>query len=343
MIEKAVGIHFGPKSDINKHDELLTRSFSGIIDGITEQGHEVVVTRGAEQLDFENGIAHEIWLPRRTETNSFVTQRLGEASLSMFGSIRDLGKKIRPKAPYDIPLLNGPSVIGYDAKLKSYQDLLFDMKGPTVSVSTASGSELDHLQGDSIVIKPDQGSGGRGVEIVKRHEIQAILGQSPDVSYVAQEYIDMSAPFPSEIKGIDATEQDTLKALSDRKKELRMFTFYNKNETIVVPIARMMKEGDETSDTWLYVDPDSVPTELQQKAKQIFTRLEDKTGASEIYGAVDYMWGSTASEPERQWVVGEVNLWRPALSRRNKDIAQMHDKAMADQLVRMAQVKGGKE
>ena len=79
-----------------------------------------------------------------------------------------------------------------------------------------------------------------------------------------------------------------------------------------------------------------MPDELNEKAAEAFEKLSQRTGAGEIYGATDFIWGSTAREPDRRWLVGEINLWRPAVSRRKPDIARMHDKLIAEQLVRMA-------
>jgi hypothetical protein len=159
----------------------------------------------------------------------------------------------------------------------------------------------------------------------------------PKALHVVQEYVDMTQPFPADIKGLDDEETAMLERLKDRKKELRVFASYGKDSGIqLVPIARMMKEGDEKSDTWVFIKPDYIPDDVIALTTTAFTRLNEKTHADEIFGAMDFMWGSTASQPEPSWRAGEINMWKPAINRRKPELGRRVDSALASQLVRMA-------
>ena len=342
MSNKIVDIHFGPKTDIEKHDRLLSRAYSGIIQGVQEYGHDVTITRGAEQLDFDNGVIGEIWIPNSVNANIETIRSVGEISLATIGVIRDLGKKIRPRGEYNIPLLNDPKVIEYEDKLKAYDELLFDMQVPTVAMHDVQQA-LDELHGDTIFMKPANGSGGKNAEAVHRDDVERVMSENPDIRYIGQEFISTNAPFPQGIKGIDIDEHSKLCDTSHRHKELRMFAFFGNNQIKTVPIVRIMKEGNETSDSWIHVDPDTVPEELTDTAQVVFERLSEKTNTPEVYGVVDYVWGSTEHNQDREWMVGELNLWRPAVSRRNAHTAHLHDSAMAEQLVRIARSERGQQ
>lgn len=335
MNTNIVAIHFGPKNDVPKHDGLLARAYGGIIKNVQSEGHDVVVTRGHQHYDFNAGFVDEVWRPEFTGAD-IRTRVIGGVSIGSIGVVRDLGKLLRPTPQYDIPLLNGPEITRYDhSKLLTHTDILHDAQAKMTGLENVDEA-LDSLTGDRVIVKPDKGSGGRGVTLLERGRIREFLESNSETTYVAQEHIDMTAPFPDGIKGISEEQAEVLARLSHRKKELRMFVFYGEVETQVLPVARMMKEGDETADTWAFVDPQSVPEELALQAQELFGRLGAKTGTSEIYGAADFIWGSTEREPDNTWMVGELNLWRPAFSRKNSDMTMRYDRLVAQQLVRIA-------
>ncbi len=336
-----IGFHYGPKDDPVKHDSRVTREFGGVMRHIQESsGHQPVVTRGAGHLDFTTGYVDELWVPTIEDGRVRTTRDMGGAALERFGVIRDLGKKIRPTEAHPVPLLNGPDVIRInDSKLAMYQLLFEDMQGLTLPLADARAAEAasEQLKGDLFIVKPDNGAGGRGVRAVDKTELRTILDViQPDKLHVVQEYVDMTRPFPAAIKGLDQEEQERLKSLENRKKELRVFVFYGANGMQVLPFARMLKQDDEKSDTWAILDPECTPEEVIGYCQTTFDRLSQQTGTPEIYGAEDFIWGSTASQPDPQWLAGEVNLWRPAVPRRKPEISNRHDQMLAEQLIRIA-------
>ena len=239
MSENLVAIHFGPKADPEAHDAILTRSYGGLIEAIEDRGVEAIVTRGAEHYDFEDGVVREHWRVRRNEDGSVRTQQLGQLTMSALGSVRDLGKKLRPTPIHPLALLNVPEVIKYDhSKYESYVDILYGLQGETYPLSADTA---DALSGDLLVVKPDKGSGGRGVHTVGRSRLNGLMDELmaavPDTLHVVQEYVDMRQPFPSDIRGLDDEESDMLERLKDRKKELRIFSSYGKDgEKRLVPV-----------------------------------------------------------------------------------------------------------
>lgn len=338
MTEKMIGLHFGPKDDVQKHDLLLQRNYAGIIKNIYDGGHDVFVTRGAGHYDFQDGEVNEIWLPRLDDNGLRTRRRLGETAIAHIGAVRDFGKRLRPTKDHPLALINDPALLAYDeSKLNAHRDMLFDRQVATVRADGDDDSLIDTLQGMRIVVKPDKGAGGRGVEIVERSDVGAVIGRNPDVTLVAQEYARTDSPFPVGIRGLDEDEQVKMDSLSGRQKEIRIFTFRGAEAFETVPVARFMAEGDETSDTWVHIDADSIPEELILSSRTVADRLAAKTIHGEVYAAVDHVWSATEAEPDPRWRVGEFNLWKPAFARKgDPSVARRYDKAVADQLVRLA-------
>jgi hypothetical protein len=340
MSGNLVAIHFGPKANPAEHDKVIARAYGGLIDAIEVRGFETVITRGADSYDFDEGTIQEHWRPQRNPDDDLIsTRRLGGLAMEALGSVRDLGKKLRPSAQYPLALLNTPEVISYDdSKHGMYVDILYGMQGET---HLLGADTPDVFSSGLLVVKPDKGSGGRGVHVIEREQLNGLMDHLmktvPDTLHVVQEYVDMTQPFPPDVKGLDGEETDMLEKLKGRKKELRVFCSYGKDGAMqLVPIARMMKEGTETSDTWVFIDPDYIPSEIVELTTVAFARLDDKTHAGEIFGAIDFIWGSTVSQPELSWRAGEINMWKPAVNRRKPEIGRRVDNALASQLVRMA-------
>ncbi len=340
-----VGLHFGPKVDTHKHDELLNKHYRGIIQGVQDQGEEIVITRGKEHIDAISGIVDEIWVPQLSKEELITIVTLADVALDNFGVIRDYGGEMDLKDK--VIQINTLAVRQItDIKSNAHEKLFSDSQAITVPLGADFHPDmLDAIPGDRVVIKPERSSGARNVHITTKNNVAKIIASMPDEAkkdgLVAQEYIDMYVPFPPDIRGTDETEQAKLTADSDRKKELRVFQFYGcRGDQVIhhlLPQARIGQPGAEVlvGDYKLFVDPDYLPDEILGISERALRSVVNATGAKEVHGAIDFSFGRNA-EGELAWRPVEFNSQKPSFDRGNQTVSSRFDAAVVAQLVRAA-------
>jgi len=329
-----VGLHFGPKKDIAKHDAELTREYAGLIKAIDDLHHPVVVTRGAAHFKTEEGFVDEIWHPEVTPSGLRTVRAVGQLALSAFGVVRDYGGKLVAEGAMP-RLLNDPKITAIDRSKIAFHRIAGEMQVATTLVEFAKMEEIAAMLGDELIIKPDKGSGGRS-EVMLKKDVEALAISGMDIPHVVQELMDLTIPFPDTIKGIDAEAEAKLKLFASRRKELRLFFFRGPDSFETVPLVRFMKLPGEKNDIWVPIAFESVPEKVEKMTKATVELLVAETGVQEIHGAIDSCYGTTARTKEAKWRVLEGNFWKPMGKRTHHEVEAAFDSGKARQLVRMA-------
>jgi len=194
------------------------------------------------------------------------------------------------------------------------------------------------------IVKPTSGTFSKGVKRVAASEVADYISENQGFGkLIIQPAYDFSLPFPDTVKPYDASSAEDFAALNNDRsmtKELRMYGFYSPEVTATFPVARAMKDG---VDNWFFVDPDSLPPELEINVKKVMGRAAQLTGSRAIYAAYDVAYGNRENtDPEYQTV--ELNGRMPYLLGYDKhpgiaDILRTH---LANQIQQVTHLKNGK-
>jgi len=328
------------KPGSNEQAGLLSWSRPYLIGQIRSEGVDVNIVRGPQALHGECDHAHMVVRPEYSaNTKDVVIQRVGSVSLDTYGVVRSIAGAVS----FDHAVLSlNPSELRHLAKDKFR--VATEILGPLnvfgrniVHVPSSTVPQLDSLQGDDVVAKPNGGLRSKGVEVGTKSEIEHIL-LSTDIPYVVEETLDFSLPLPS-VKAINETEQARLDEANETgvNKEVRMFFFGNDVWDVTGRIARP-GENDFRDDKWLYIDPDTVPDELLVKGREIVSCLKGVLGTDEFNIAIDWVYATSASQPDPTWRVMEINAAEPQLVQlhQNDEIGKRQHDKLANQIVRIA-------
>jgi len=319
---------------------LLSWSRPYLIGQIRAEGVDVNVVRGPQALHDECDYAHLVVRPEYSpDTPGVSIARLGSVSLDSYGVVRSITRAV--SFEHTINTLN-PSELRNMAKnkFKMANDILQPLHVYGRNVVHAlpfEALQLDALKGDTVVAKPNNGRLSRGIEIGTKSTIQDTL-RHIETPYIVEETLDFSLPLPS-VKGINETEQARLDEANRTgvNKEIRMFFFGNDVWDVTGRIAKP-GEADFRDDKWLYIDPETVPAVLLDKSREVVGRLKDVLGTDEFNIAIDWVYATSASEPEPSWRVMEVNAAEPQLVQlhQNDEIGKRQHDKLANQIVRIA-------
>lgn len=320
---------------------LLSWSRPYLIDEIRKQGVDVAVTRGVKSLDVEAGIARSVTRPEYRGKFDVTIEELGDVALDAFAMMRSIVKVA--DVDYLLPVLN-PTALRTHARHKSRaaQDLLrpagaYNRQSVLVRPGDVAAGALDTLGGEFLVAKPDIGRRSGGVAVGDRYHIAEYLDEQTDL-YIVEEKLDFSFPMPG-IKGVDEVQQARWEQANTLgvNKELRMYYF---GDGVWDSVARVAKpdETDFRQDEWVFIDGDSIPNEVYIKSAKIVDHIKARIGTDEVNVAFDWVYGSSASEPEPHWEVMEVNVAEPQLVKpsEHREIGKRQHTKLATQIARIA-------
>jgi len=323
---------------------LKTWSRPFLIDEVRRRGVDVAVVRGAASLDVESGQAFDVARPQYDNEGVVTLHNLGAVGLSSFNMMRSI---VRPvEVDGILPVLN-PTAIRRMARDKytmandlyvpaGAYDRQLGIYDPTQETADID-AVLDTISGDFVVAKPNGGLRSIGVLVGEKAEVARRM-QSVEVPYIVEEKLDFSAPLP-EIRGLDESEQRRLDEANAAgvNKEVRLYYFGDGSWDGVARVARP-GEVDFRDDKWLQIDLDSVPSELVQKGNDIIARIREKIGTDEVNVALDWVYASSASQPEPRWQIMELNAAEPQLVQLtdHEDVGRRQHRKLATQIARIA-------
>ncbi len=192
---------------------------------------------------------------------------------------------------------------------------------PTLMVASEQDVNdfADQIEAESFVAKPNTGRFEAGVYRVKREDAVQLFRDNAEWygKYILQPAYDLTEPLPEEIEPLDDDISRQLFAELNQPgltKEMRMYGFHADGQTCIYPVARTVGEGGR----WFFVEPDTVPSSLYEKTDLAMKRVADVAGATALYGALDFGYGSTGTDEAPHWPVIEMNLRSPYLLGKNK-------------------------
>lgn len=173
---------------------------------------------------------------------------------------------------------------------------------------------LETTQAETLIVKPQIGTFGKGVQRVERAKAAGLFAANQKWygAYILQPAYDIQSTFPSTIRPYDhaSTEDFERYNAKGKDKELRMYGFHANGKTAVFPAARA-RHNDQ--DYWFFVDPDTIPHEVAAGAAMAIDKAALASGAVALYGTADYVWGSSRPDEDQSWKIMEMNMRDPYL------------------------------
>jgi len=289
-----------------------------IFNELRQAGLRPVVSVGAEQA-FRDG-AVEAFEPDNT---AGLKRDLGLLALHSEVSVvvNRVGRTIKTEA-LPATINEGPVRSLGHRKWKAHRQILepVGIAMPTQLVTSQAEAKafIDQVEAAEFVAKPQIGRFGAGVQRVDRQQAAGLFETNGDWygNYLLQPAYDLSGPFPATIEAYDDTASRQLFNEcndSGQPKELRMYGFRDPYKTGVYPVGRIVNG----SDTWFFVQPETVPVHLYEKTTEAMELTASLTGAAAVYGSVDFGYGSyDGSEPH--WAAVEMNLRSPYMVSKDK-------------------------
>jgi hypothetical protein len=323
---------------------LKTWSRPFLIDQIRSHGVDVAVTRGAVMIDDELGIAKNAVIPHYDVDGQVTLERLGDQPLDTFDVMRNI---VTPKKvdewltqlnPYSLRMIgrNKFDVANTFLIPNSAYDRRISFIDADASVATID-EHIAVLPGKLVVAKPNHGSRSNGIIVGTKVEVAKAIAET-HVPYLVEEKLDFSAPI-RDVKAVNEHEQHRLDEanLQGVNKELRLYYFGQGEWDGVVRVAHQ-GAVDFRADEWLYIDTDTIPSELIAKGNRIVADLAKNINTADIHIALDWVFASSASHPEPHWQIMEMNTGEPQLVQPSEHYAtgtRQHRK-LATQIARIA-------
>lgn len=319
---------------------LSTWSRPYLINLIRKSGVDVHVSRGYNAFDEAGASVGGVIRPEYSPSGDVSIGHIGDVSANRYGVIRSITK------PLNIPTVAQLNPYNLRMMARDKSAVASDILTPNQAYSRSfvrvdSGLEapdyLAHLPNGLVVAKPIHGLRSRGVSVGSKQEVAEAVREI-EVPYILEEKLDFRHPFPS-IKGINEHEQARLEVANEQgvNKELRMYYF---GDTDWDAVARVAQQGetDFRDDKWLYIDLDSIPTEVQEKSTAIAKTVAQKVGTGEFNIAIDWVYASTEGDPEPRWQVMELNAAEPQLIQlsEHREIGERQHEKLARQIARIA-------
>lgn len=247
----------------------------------------------------------------------------------------------------DIPVVNNNELRSLVHRKHRFQNEILeplDMGIPSLLVECLedAASFVEAHDAAEYILKPTSGTFSKGVMRIKRDNVtsmftdESLLGKT-----IIQPAYDFSQPFPETFRPYDEAAKTDFEhwSASTVTKELRMYGFYTSSQTDVFPVARAMRDGE---DSWFFIDPESTPEELYTTTRTVLSRVAHLTGSQAIYGALDIGYGSSSRDTESDYHIVEFNGRMPYLVGYDKhaDVADTVREMKADQVQRIITDKG---
>jgi hypothetical protein len=184
------------------------------------------------------------------------------------------------------------------------------------------GQFIDENMSEFYMLKPNRGSGGKGLETIARDDLLRIEAAGFDGSMIIQPMYDFTGRLPAGLKQYDAASTDLFEDVkgSSASKELRVYGFHNAERTDVFAVGRAITEG---TDDWFFIDPDTVEPDVFLKTQEAIRHTAHLTGALKMYGALDFGYGGLAGD-ENKWHAIELNSKQPYLIGYDKHAGVAH-------------------
>jgi hypothetical protein len=248
----------------------------------------------------------------------------GADHLALDGAVKvilnraDRSLKLRAQIDADIPIspmfnANKVRSLGH-YKDRNHTQILepLGIAIPTALISERTDAErfLEEHPHSKYIVKPNSGSGAKGVVTLQRQQVPEAFASDTYLSkpHLLQPYYNLSRPLPTEIRPFDAgsAEEFADAAASDKPKEVRMYGFYALGQILTFPVGRVVDNGD----SWFFIDPESVPEDVHDITRQGMALAAQHTGAKALYGTLDWAYGGASGEDPR-WLAVETNLRSP--------------------------------
>lgn len=312
-----------------------------LFDEVRKQGVDVGIVRGTASLDTIEGIAFAVRTPEYKSDNEVVLHDLGDVALYDVGVVRTI---IKPVAVDSfVPVLN-PTALREHSRNKdqAIDDILrpadaYSRRSKLVLPGELLSDAFDHIGARSFVAKPNLGRMSKGIVVGDKTIIESKIQQA-ELPYLIEEKIDFSAAMPG-VRGVDDEQQARLDEANRLgvNKELRMYYFGNDTWDSVLRVAAE-GETDFAGDKWLYIDQDSVSNEVYLKSAAVIAKMKERIGTDEANIALDFVYGSTESNPDPHWEVMEMNVAEPQLvfEHQHAEIGRRQYKKLATQIARIA-------
>lgn len=318
--EISVGLYVGASTEPDR----AVRKWAPLIDNLQELGADAVLLNAGVEYSDDEGFARGVVIDR--------DRGHPEVQGISVGSLRDFTGAL--ENPHGIPTLNSQSAVNFARDKAIFYSFFPEHTARTLVINpgdmTAAIDFLHDLPGDSAVLKPAWGLGGK----------EAVIGTKASVAAEMSRMQDGQAMFLQEALSVDSMPE-AIKPLTDRDEAalaeedvsyvLRLFCS-NHN---MVPVLRRFPADEKKY--YAYIDPDTVPVEAYDLGKLIVGRTLSLLNEPEIHGALDLAY----DEVNKGWKVMELYVKEPALPKydKNAGIANMVGANLARQLIRMAEVK----
>ena len=250
-------------------------------------------------------------------------------------SMRDLTGRL--PAGHNVPVLNDQKVIAAARHKDQFYRDFADFTTPAISFASRAGAAeaLVDLPAGDVVVKPSVGNEGNGIFIGSKADAFGFYIEQPEgTMYVAQSRLDTSR-LPSSLKGL--TDEDSALLAAEGSKEIRLFA----SNFEFVPVMRVAAGTDhQGKDVYVFVDPDSVPSEVYEVGRSAMSRLMQVSGVDEIHATVDMTYNPEGDGLE--FPLMEINVKQPSLPTReeNEWASTTVRRNETDQLQRMAGIAG---
>lgn len=165
---------------------------------------------------------------------------------------------------------------------------------------------------EEYVIKPNSGSGGKGVVTVSATELARESSALTDgASMIIQPKYDFSRGMHPALRPYDAMSAEAFDAWSksDVMKELRTYVNLSPTKLTMLTVGRAIKDD---IDYWFFVDQDSVPQEVFDDAESAVRLAAQETNSPAITAAIDSGYGSLNGEAPAHHII-EFNGRMPYL------------------------------
>lgn len=356
MTEAHIDIHI-PATKVPQPDEIFVDpqlnnwGRATLARELMDAGASVTFSRSKDAYDFETGEARVLTPVALTESQEGpgydIAVRPERTAIEGIQAIRNVTGPLR----HGVPELNHPDLRAITADKINTNGLLATLglakEYAVVGPEDDPEAIIDSLHSREVVAKPRRGKQGMGVVMGTKQEVAAALkGAGPEITdMVIEERLAMKMPMP--VRGINEVEQIKIEVANTNQmaKELRAY-YFGKDGTGTPQIhyvLRVAKEGMHHlhGDSWVFVDQDSVPSELFDLTAKVADGFRKQSDNDEIHLGIDWV-RAQAEDGSPYWIPMEVNGGEPQLvyETENRDVAREHARLLASQLLRVAQ-KGG--
>ncbi len=298
-----------------------------LFDKLRDRDLDPVVSLGAEAAFDDQGVAtHE--LVGESETRAFghaaiadvgvIVNRL-DRSFRREESVNTAGT-VLPKLPdtWQVaakPMVNENEMRSLAFRKERFQREILDplhLGMPTQLVRNPLDAVIfaHENPADEYIIKPNSGSGAKGVMTVKSSELAAALVDDSKDMIIQPKYDFSGAMHPS-IKPYDALSDEAFAAWSKAEvvKEIRMYALLSPTKFAMFPVGRALQDG---TDHWFFIDPESVPDKLYDDTESVIRLAAREVGSRVVSSALDFGYGSLNGEAPDHHIV-EYNGRMPYL------------------------------